>query len=148
MEPVAQFQPYKDKNITRHEKSDMEVAVFFFLCGHNKQRFRKLILERYHEAMNLNKKRIAQTLEPLYKRRINFADNIVGEVIIKIKMIITETDRNIPELVEEFNTFFGEEVSFFRPGGKLVSPESICSAFKAMKTNSPKEKVKEILYSP
>jgi hypothetical protein len=82
---------------------------------------------------------------PLYKKEINFSDRITGEVINKIYMILRETDRNIPDLVKEFNSFFGEEVSFFK-GNTPVGPEAICAAFKAMKSNSTKEQVKHILY--
>lgn len=145
MKPVARFKPYKDPNITRLEKSDMEVALEFYLAGHNKKRFKDLIEERYNNALQHSKERIAQTLKPLYKKPINFSNKITTEVIIKIKRILNETDKNIPELVQEFDKFFGEEVSFFKEG-KPVSPEAICNAYRAITQEASKEEVKQLLY--
>ena len=145
MKPVARFKPYRDTNITRLEKSDMEVALEFYLAGHNKERFLKLINEKYTDTLDYNKKRIEHTLKPLYKRPIKFSDKITSEVISKIHMILKVTDKNIPELVEVFNSYLKEEVCFFK-GGVPISPETICNAYKAIQNNSPVEEVKQILY--
>ena len=86
----------------------------------------------------------------MYKKPINFSDKILGEVIVKIKSIILETDKDIVELVQVFNDFFGKEVHFYKKVDNKdvpISPDNICKAFKAIQKNASREEVTNILYN-
>lgn len=134
---VYNCKPNRDVNLISMSKTDMDILV-------------ERLIKRYRAALAYNRVRIDHTLEPLYKKPINFSDRTLSDVIAKIKHIIAVTDKDIDELVESFNTFFGYEVSFFKTVGNKevpVSPDSICEAFKAIQNQASKEEVSQILYN-
>ena len=107
------------------------------------------IANRYHQTLRYNKRRINDTLRPLYGKPLKIKDSSVGTMIIKIKEVISSTDRDVDQIAKDIREYLGYPCSFYRRKGTVLSPvqsDIIVKAWRAVQEKLSKEQVKEILY--
>ncbi len=125
------------RTITSMAKSDLDVVATLFTA-------------RYRNQIEYTRKRIHATLKPLYGNEIPFATRILSQVVSKIHYIMDETGEDIKTVAKELKTYLGFDTKFFRKQGLREIPcesERIIAAYKAMKHNEPKERVRSILFN-
>jgi hypothetical protein len=132
---VYKCKPWQDPRVKRLEKSDTDIAV-------------ELVRKTYRATMDYNKRRISNSLKPLYKTDVKFANRITTEVVQGIKNIQNITQKNISEIGDELRNYIGKDFNFFRTEGTKQVPidsKRLKLAYDSMKTGESSEKVWNIL---
>lgn len=132
---IYSCKPWQDPKVKRLEKSDTDIAA-------------ELVRRKYESTMDYNKRRISNSLKPLYKTEVKFANRITTEVVQGIKSLQNITQKNIYEIGDELRTYIDKDFNFFRTEGKKQVPidsKRLKLAYESMKNGDSSEKVWNIL---
>lgn len=132
---IYSCKPWQDPRVKRLEKSDTDIAA-------------ELISKSYRRTMDYNKKRISNSLQPLYKTEVKFANRITTDVVQGIKNLQNITQKNISEIGDELRSYINKDFNFFRTEGKKQVPidsRRLKLAYDSMKNGESSEKVWNIL---
>jgi hypothetical protein len=136
----ASFKPGQDPNISVYQPAD------------EPERIIDLIWKRYINTLQWSRKRINDSLRPVYGRPLQFSDKSVSEMLSKVKNAVNEGQASFRQMAERIRVTIGDPTcTFFRfEHGKHVPIESgrIVEAYKACKESKSIEHIKTILYGP
>jgi hypothetical protein len=134
----ASFRPGQDPNISIYQPAD------------EPERIMDLIWRRYLNALQWNRKRINDSLRPVYGRPLQFSDKSVSEMLCRVKNAVNEGEASFRQMAERIRTSIEDPTcTFFRfEHGKQVpiASANIVEAYKACLEKKSAEHIKTILY--